>query len=46
MIQADSLCNILAPPMPEGWYPHKPGDPFYELDWVFLREHPQILRRR
>ena len=22
------------PPMPEGWYPHEPGDPFYELDWV------------
>jgi hypothetical protein len=18
------------PPMPEGWYPHEPGDPFYE----------------
>jgi hypothetical protein len=18
--------------MPEGWYPHEPGDPFYELD--------------
>jgi hypothetical protein len=34
-----------APPMPEGWYPHEPGDPFYELDWVFLHEHPEILRR-
>jgi hypothetical protein len=33
------------PPMPEGWYPHEPGDPFYELDWVFLHEHPGILRR-
>ena len=33
------------PPMPDGWYPHEPGDPFYELDWAFLREHPQILRR-
>jgi hypothetical protein len=33
------------PPMPEGWYPHEPGDPFYELDWVFLHENPQILRR-
>jgi hypothetical protein len=33
------------PPMPEGWYPHEPSDPFYELDWVFLHEHPQILRR-
>ena len=33
------------PPMPEGWYPHEPGDPFYELDWVFLHEHPEILRR-
>ena len=20
------------PPMPEGWYRHEPGDPFYELD--------------
>jgi hypothetical protein len=34
------------PPMPEGWYPHEPGDPFYELDWVFLHEHPEILRRQ
>ena len=34
-----------APSMPEGWYPHEPGDPFYELDWVFLHEHPEILRR-
>ena len=33
------------PPMPEGWYPHQPGDPFYELDWVFLHEHPEILQR-
>jgi hypothetical protein len=33
------------PPMPEGWYPHEPGDPFYELDWVFLHEHPEILKR-
>ena len=33
------------PPMPEDWYPHEPGDPFYELDWVFLHEHPEILRR-
>jgi hypothetical protein len=33
------------PPMPGGWYPHEPGDPFYELDWVFLHEHPEILRR-
>jgi hypothetical protein len=33
------------PPMPEGWYPHEPGDPFYELDWEFLHEHPEILRR-
>ena len=31
------------PPMPEGWYPHEPGDPFYELDW--LHEHPEKLRR-
>jgi hypothetical protein len=31
------------PPMPKGWYPHQPGDPFYELDWVFLHEHPRIL---
>ena len=33
------------PPMPEGWYPHERGDPFYELDWVFLHEHPDVLRR-
>jgi hypothetical protein len=33
------------PPMPKGWYPHEPGDPFYELDWVFLHEHPHILER-
>jgi hypothetical protein len=33
------------PPMPEGWYPHEPDHPFYELDWVFLHEHPEILRR-
>jgi hypothetical protein len=33
------------PPMPDGWYPHEPGDPFYELDWLFLHEHPEILRR-
>jgi hypothetical protein len=31
--------------MPENWYPHDPGDPFYALDWVFLHEHPDILRR-
>lgn len=30
--------------MPEGWYPHEPGDPCYELDWVFLSEH-RILQR-
>ena len=28
------------PAMPDGWYPHEPGDPFYELDWLFLHEHP------
>jgi hypothetical protein len=28
--------------MPVGWYSHKPGDPFYELDWVFLHEHAEI----
>ena len=33
------------PPLPEGWYPHEPGDPFYELDWEFLHEHPHILER-
>jgi hypothetical protein len=33
------------PPMPEGWYPHEPGDPFYELDWEFLHDHPEILQR-
>jgi hypothetical protein len=33
------------PPMPEGSYPHEPGDPFYELDWLFLHEHPEILKR-
>jgi hypothetical protein len=35
----------VVPPMPAGWYPHEPGDPFYELDWEFLHEHPRILRR-
>ena len=33
------------PPMPEGWYPHSPDLPFYELDWLFLHEHPHILQR-
>ena len=33
------------PPMPDGWYPHEPGHSFYELDWAFLHEHPEILRR-
>ena len=33
------------PPMPDGWYPHEPCDPFYEPDCVFLHEHPDILRR-
>jgi hypothetical protein len=33
------------PPMPDGWYPHEPGDPFYELDWVYLHENPEVLRR-
>jgi hypothetical protein len=33
------------PPMPEGWNPHEPDHPFYELDWVFLHEHPEILKR-
>ena len=28
------------PPMPDGWYPHAPGDPFNELDWEFLHEQP------
>ena len=36
---------MAVPPMPNGWHPHEPGDPFYELDWVFLHEHPHILRR-
>jgi hypothetical protein len=30
--------------MPKGWYPHDPGDPYYELDWVFARAS-QILQR-
>jgi len=33
------------PPMPDGWYPHEPDHPYYELDWVFLHEHPAILQR-
>jgi hypothetical protein len=33
------------PPVPEGWHPHEPGDPFYGLDWVFLHGHPAILKR-
>jgi hypothetical protein len=28
------------PPMPEGWYPHGPGDPLYELDWVLAEARP------
>ncbi len=31
--------------MPDGWYPHQPGDAFYELDWEFLRGHPDTLER-
>ena len=31
--------------MPKRWYPHEPGDSFYELDWEFLHQHPEILRR-
>ena len=27
--------------MPDGWYPHERGDPFYELDWV--REFHEAL---
>jgi hypothetical protein len=37
--------KLRVPPMPEGWYPHEPDHPFYDLDWVFLHEHPHILRR-
>ena len=37
--------RLAVPPMPDGWYPHEPGDPFYELDWVFLHQHPHILQR-
>jgi hypothetical protein len=33
------------PAMPEGWYPHEPGDPFYELDWEYLHQHPEVLQR-
>jgi hypothetical protein len=33
-----------APPMPEGWYPHDPGDPFYEVD-LYLHERPDMLQR-
>jgi hypothetical protein len=33
------------PPMPEGWYPHDPDHPFYELDWVFPARDPEVLRR-
>ena len=32
-------------PMPDGWYPHEPDHPSYGLNWVFLHEHPEILRR-
>jgi hypothetical protein len=31
--------------MPERWYPHRPGDPFYDLDRGFLHEYPHILER-
>ena len=34
----------VVPPMPEGWYPHEPGDPFFELDRVFLAEHAEALQ--
>jgi hypothetical protein len=34
-----------APPMPPGWYPYPPGDPFGELDRAFLQANPQILLR-
>ena len=27
--------------MPEGWYPHEPGEPFYALECAFLHEHPE-----
>jgi hypothetical protein len=33
------------PPMPEGWFPHEAGDPFYELDWEYLHQHPEVLQR-
>jgi hypothetical protein len=33
------------PPMPEGWYPHEPGDDFYELDWQYLHDRPEVLQR-
>jgi hypothetical protein len=29
------------PPMPDGWYPHEPGDPFYELDWLSCMRTPR-----
>ena len=29
-------------PMPDGWYPHDPDHPFYELDWVFLHKPPRF----
>ena len=40
-----SVAGSPMPPMPEGWYPHEPGDPLDELDWVFLHDHPVILQR-
>jgi integrase len=33
------------PPMPDGWYPHQLGDPFYRLDYEFLHAHPPTLER-
>ena len=37
--------RLVVPPMPEGSYPHEPGDPSYELDWLFLHAHPNVLQR-
>ena len=31
--------------MPEGWYPHEPGDPFYDVD-LYLLDRPDRLQRR
>ena len=34
------------PPRLADWFPSQPGDPFFHLDWDFLRQHPHTLDRQ